>query len=73
MQNDVRITIVEKPSTLFRPWNNVEFLNVPNLQSDSLACLRPGGFSLPNLFADVFLELRDGDTVQLLRLECLEH
>jgi len=73
MQHDVRITIVETPRTLFRPWNNVKFLNVPNLQSDNLACLRPGGFSLPNLFANVFLELGDGDMVQLLHLECLEH
>jgi hypothetical protein len=57
MQNDVRITVVERAELVLRPFYNMELFDAPGLDTDSSSSACPSGLLVPSRFPDVFLKL----------------
>ena len=58
MEDDIRITIVERAVAFLRPFYDMELLDAPNSDAGLVEVSRaPGGLLVPCMLADVLLKL----------------
>lgn len=57
MQDNIRVSIIERAVSLLWPRDNMEFLDVPDLKADRFPCVIPCLFSLSRGFSDALFKL----------------